>query len=383
MWATLHAAARRQPHADIAIAVVLYAVTLVTTVVGPAHSRGYLGVAGVLAAAVACGALVFRRRWPMPVLWISALAAEAFMAPGSGHQGGLVLAVPLIALYTVADSTPRRRALIGGGLAVLLIGSTHVVLKPSSWMGAENLALLALGGLAVAAGDASRSRRAYLAEVEERARRAESDRDREARRRVTQERLRIARDLHDVVGHHLALISVQAGVAGHVLDEQPGQVRQSLAYIRQASRSALEELRDTIGLLREPDEPEAPTEPTPGLAGLAQLVAAFRRTGLRVEHEVLGTARPLPSAADVTAYRVIQESLTNVCKHASAQRARLVLRYEASALGITVDSPGSGSGPGAGHGITGMRERVAALGGLLDAGPDGTGGFRVSARLPL
>jgi signal transduction histidine kinase len=379
MRTRLRAVLRRQPHADIAMSAVLFAVTLVTTATG--RSPDALDAPAVLLAAVACGSLVLRRRWPMPVLAVSVLAAEVFMAPHQGHEGALVLAAPLIALYTVADATARRKALIGGGLAVLVLAGTHIMVKPSSWVGAENLALAALGALAVAAGNASRNRRAYLAEVEERARRAESERDLEASRRVTEERLRIARDLHDVVGHHLALINVQAGVAAHVLDEQPAQVRQSLRHIRQASRSALEELRDTIGLLRGPDEPAAPVEPTAGLAGLGQLVASFRRSGLRVDEDVRGEARPLPPAADVTAYRVVQESLTNVCKHATRPRARLCLEYRPAALHIVVDNPGAGSGFD-GHGIVGMRERVAALGGSLDAGPHGSGGFRVSAVLP-
>jgi signal transduction histidine kinase len=385
MLSQLRAAARRHPHADIATAAVLYAVTLVTTV-GPAPGGAPIDPAGALIAAVACGILVVRRRWPFPVLLVCTLAAEMYMAPSRGHQGAMIIAAPLIALYTVADATARRKALAGAGLVILLLAGTHVAMKPSSWMGPENLALAALGGLAVAAGDASRSRRAYLAEVEERARRAESERDREASRRVTEERLRIARDLHDVVGHQLALINVQAGVAAHVLDDQPGQTRQSLAHIRQASRSALDELRDTIGLLRGPDEPAAPVEPTVGLAALPQLVASVRRSGLQVQHEVRGEVHALPPVADVTAYRIIQESLTNVCKHATrGPLARLALEYRPQALRIVVENdgvaPGAGPPPGGGHGIVGMRERVAALGGSLHAGPH-RGGFRVVATLP-
>jgi signal transduction histidine kinase len=377
MRSRLRAALRHQPHADIGMAALLFAAVLVTMVTG----RSPAGLdAGVLFAATACGVLVVRRRWPFPVLVVSTLAAEFFMAPRAGHEGALVLAAPLIALYAVADATARRKALVAGGLAVLALAGSHMLFRPSLWIGAENLALAALGALAVAAGDASRNRRAYLAEVEARAHRAESERDREASRRVTEERLRIARDLHDVVGHHLALINVQAGVAAHVLDDQPAQARQSLAHIRQASRSALEELRDTIGLLREPDEPAAPTEPTAGLSGLAALVASFRRSGLRIEEDVRGVARPLPSAADVTAYRVIQESLTNVCKHAAAPAARLSLDYQPAALHIVVANPGWGGGA-PGHGIRGMRERVAALGGDLRAGPSADG-FQVTAVLP-
>jgi signal transduction histidine kinase len=376
--------AHRRPHADIAIAALLCGVTLLTSVTS-AQPKG-LDLIGAALAAVACGVLVWRRRWPVPVLVVSTLAAELFLAPGLRHQSALVLAAPLIALYTVAETTPRRKALAGAGLVIVLIGGTHIIHRPSSWMGADNIALAALGGLAVAAGDASRNRRAYLAELEERARRAEADRDAEASRRVTQERLRIARDLHDVVGHHLALISVQAGVAGHVLDAQPAQARQSLAYVRQASRSALEELRDTIGLLRDPDEPAAPTEPTVGLAGLDALIAAFDRSGLRVVREVSGAVRPLPATADVTAYRVVQESLTNVCKHGPHPVARLCLDYGADALRIVVDNEGppTAARPAPhGHGIVGMRERVAALGGSLEAGVRRDRGFRVSAVLPV
>jgi signal transduction histidine kinase len=317
---------------------------------------------------------------------ISTLTAEFVIAPGQHHDSGLVLAAPLIALYTVAETTARRKALVGAGFVVLLVAGTHIIGRHGGWMGAENLALAALGGLAVAAGDASRNRRAYLAEVEERARRAEDERDREARRRVTEERLRIARDLHDVVGHHLALINVQAGVAAHVLDEQPAQVRQSLTYIRQASKGALEELRETIGLLRDPDEPPAPTEPTVGLSGLDALIASFDRSGLRVERDVSGPVRPLSAAADVTAYRVIQESLTNVCKHGAQPVARLRLHYHAEALHIVVDNEGRPGAPAArtaGHGIVGMRERVAALGGSLEAGARRGHGFRVTAVLPV
>jgi signal transduction histidine kinase len=380
----LHRTVHRQPHADIAVAATLFAVTLVSTAAGPEPARGRLGAAAVALAAITCGALVVRRKWPFPVLVVSTMAAEAYMAPLQGRQGSLVLAAPLLALYTVAEHTGRRRALLVGGLLVLAVGTCHTLGKPAAPLGAENLALAALGGLAVAAGDASRHRRAYLAEVEERARRAESDREREARRRVTEERLRIARDLHDRVGHQLALINVQAGVAGHVLESRPAQARQSLAHVRKASRSALDELRDTIGLLRLPGQQEAPTEPTVGLAALDELVASFRRSGLTVDEQVDGVVRPLTPAADVTAYRVIQESLTNACKHAGTPFARLRLDFQPAVLGITVDNDCAGRPAlDSGHGLVGMSERVAALGGDLRAGPGPGGGFRVAVTLPL
>jgi signal transduction histidine kinase len=374
--------AHRQPHADIAVAALLYVLTLVTTASPPSAAR--LGWPALVLAAVACGALAVRRRWPFPVLIASASAAEGYLALFPRHEGALVLVAPLLALYTVADTSSRRRAVVVGALAIGALAGLHVIAKPDTWLGIDNLALAALGALAVAAGDASRSRRAYTAEVEQRARRAERNHEQEAWRRVTEERLRIARDLHDALGHQLALINVQAGVADHLLHEQPEQTHQALAHIRRASRTALTELRDTIGLLREPGEPDAPTEPTASLSGLDELVASFRRSGLTVESTVDGQVRPLAPAADLTAYRVIQESLTNVCKHAAGARVRLRLRYRDGELRVTIDDDGVAAVvEGTGHGLTGMRERVAAVGGVLRAGPRPGGGFRVEAALPL
>jgi signal transduction histidine kinase len=388
----LRAAARRHPHADIAVAVVVYAVTLLTTAAGP--SGGRLDATALVLAALACGALVARRRWPFAVLLASAVAAEAYLVHYQGHQGEMVLAAPLIALYTVAETSSRRRALIIGVLAVLALGSIHMLVKPSSWLGADNLALAAFGGLAVAAGDASRTRRAYLVEVEARARHAEADREAEAARRVTEERLRIARDLHDVVGHHLALIYVQAGVATRVLDDPRAKAHEALDHIRAASKTALGELSDTVGLLRQPGEQPAPTEPIIGLAGVDDLLAAFRRSGLTITAHVNGPVRPVAVAADLTAYRVIQEGLTNVCKHAGPTMVQVRLTYQPETLRIVIDNRAT-AGPhrvadvslagdlGKGHGLVGMRERVTAVGGTLHAGPRPDGGYRVTATLPV
>jgi signal transduction histidine kinase len=284
--------------------------------------------------------------------------------------------------------------------------------KPASWLGAENLALAALGALAVAAGDGARSRREYLTEVESRARRAEQDREADALRRVTEERLRIARDLHDAVGHQLALIAVQAGVAAHLLDSHPARARESLSHVRAAARTALSELRDTIGLLRRPGDDLVPTDPLPGLSGLPDLIAAFRRTsnppdpthppgatvagGRSVTVETV-TVEPadslaVPTVVDLTAYRVVQESLTNACKHAGSAAVHVRLRYAADFLELRIDNgplgrpaPSPPLGPrsaSSGHGLVGMRERIEALGGLLVAGPRPDGGFRVTAILP-
>jgi signal transduction histidine kinase len=379
---------------DLALAAALCSATLLTGAAGPGRHGGTVSGAAVLAATTAYGVLLGRRRWPVPAVAGTAAAAAAYMTLTGTH--GWVLVAPLIAIYHLADTTgDRRTLLVASGLATLALVAIPSLFASTSLLGAENVAVTAACGLALAAGDAARSRRGYAAAAEERARRAEHSREQEARRRVTDERLRIARDLHDSIGHHIALITAQAGMAAHVFDQQPATARQALTHITQASRAALGDLRDTIGLLRQAGEPAAPTEPTIGVCGLGTLVASFRGSGMRVDHQIGGSVRPLPPAADVTAYRVVQEALTNVRKHATDAAARVQLSFGPAALHILVENEGHGrpaahSGsrplprPGhAGHGIVGMRERVSALGGSLEAGPRPAGGFRVSAVLPL
>lgn len=375
--------ANRRPHSDVFTASVVFAVTLLTT----------FGVSGtpadsvaVGAAAVAAAALAARRHFPVAVLAVSTLAAEAYLVHIRDTHGTAILAAPLIALYTVAESSSRGRGVTIGVLAVLVFGGLHMFGRPTSWIGAENVALAALGGLAVAAGHAARNRREYLAEVEARARHAEADRDAEAARRVTEERLRIARDLHDAVGHQLALIHVQAGVAEHALTDPPSPAAEALHHIRAASRTALAELTDTVGLLRQPGEPAAPVDPIPGLDGLGELLATFGRSGLAITTRITGTPRPIGAAVDLTAYRVVQEALTNVCKHAGPTTVDVAVAYSAQALRVTVDNAATPQATPAtdssGHGLIGMRERITALGGTLDAGPR-RGRYRVRATLPL
>lgn len=242
--------------------------------------------------------------------------------------------------------------------------------------------------MAAAAGDAVRSRRAFVDAIRERAERAERTRDEEARRRVAEERLRIARDLHDVVAHHIALVNVQAGVASHVMDRRPDQAKEALAHVREASRSALNELRATVGLLRQSGDPEAPTEPAPGLAVLDELLATFRNAGLPVELARADDDGELPAAVDLAAYRIIQEALTNVQKHAGPDAkaevsvVRVGRTVEITVLDNGVPQPATPADTG-GHGLIGMRERVTALRGTLTAAPRYGGGFRVQAILPV
>ena len=368
----LRSMAHRRPHmADLAIALIVFVVALLTT----ARPQDPVSL---LSGAVAAGALLGRRRWPYPTLLVSAVAAELYLAHFGSRIGTLILAAPVIALYTLAETSGRRRGfLIASGAVVLAVGVLHTVRGPAKILGPENIALVALGGLAVAAGEASRNRRAYLAEVTRRAQDAERDREADARRRLAEERLRIARDLHDSVGHHLALINVQAGVAVHVMPDQP-TARETLNQIREGSRAALAELRDTVGLLREP----APLAPTVGLAALDDLLSSVLPSGLRIT-VASQLSHPVPWASDVAAYRIVQEALTNVCKHTGPTDVLVSLRSSPDGLTVVV----SNDGPAVtvaerGHGIMGMRERVEALGGTLHAGPRPTGGFRVSAVLP-
>jgi signal transduction histidine kinase len=323
------------------------------------------------------------------VLAVSAVAAEAYLVQYHGHQGVMVVAAPLVAVCTVADVAPRRRGLTVAVAVLLTFGVAHVLVRPHTWLGTDNLAVAALGGMAIAAGTANRNRRAYLREAQARAAQAEADREAEATRRVTRERLRISRDLHDAVGHQLALISVQARVAAHLLDEEPVRAREALTHVHQAARVALDELTDTIGLLRQAGD-AAPVTPAPTLADLDDLLAGFRRSGLDITARVDGTPGPLPPGVDRGAYRVLQEALTNVCKHAGPTRVRVHLDYRPDGLHLAVRNDPTGrpagdtpAGRPIGHGVAGMRERVTALGGQLSAQPAPDGGFAVRALLPL
>jgi signal transduction histidine kinase len=240
-------------------------------------------------------------------------------------------------------------------------------------------------GMATAVGDATRTRRAYVAAVEERARRAEQNRDEEARRRVAEERVRIARELHDVVAHNIAVINVHAGLAEHSVRTRPEQAEASLAHVRQAARTVLDELATILTVLRQTGDPPAPTEPVRGLSQLGELLDSMAAVGLRVEHRQGGVARPLPPVVDWAAYRITQEGLTNAHKHGGTGTAELRIDYRADAVGIDITNPVAAGpkGPGStGHGLTGMRERAIAIGGTLTAGPAGAGRFRIHAVLP-
>ncbi|WP_298561420.1 sensor histidine kinase [Streptomyces luteogriseus] len=331
-------------------------------------------------------ALVFRRRAPMAVLALTGSLSVIESLTGDPRTPVAMSAV--IALYTVASTTDRPTTWRVGLLTMTVLTGTAMAAGPLPWYAQENLGIFAWTGIGATAGDAVRSRRAFVQAIRERAERAERTREEEARRRVAEERLRIARDLHDVVAHHIALVNVQAGVAAHVMDKRPDQAKEALAHVREASRSALNELRATVGLLRQSGDPEAPTEPAPGLDRLDELTGTFRSAGLHVEVARADQGTTLSAAVDLAAYRIIQEALTNVQKHAGPQaKAEVSVVRVGPNIEITVLDDGSGENEtqhsGGGHGLLGMRERVSALRGTLTTGPRYGGGFRVHAILPL
>lgn len=338
--------------------------------------------------ALAATGLVFRRRHPMRVLAVTGVLSAVELLTGDPRAPVAMSAV--VALYTVAATTDRPTTWRVGLLTMTVLTGIAMLAGPLPWYAQENLGIFAWTGMAAAGGDAVRSRRAFVHAISERADRAERTREEEARRRVAEERLRIARDLHDVVAHHIALVNVQAGVAAHVMDKRPDQAKEALAHVREASRSALNELRATVGLLRQSGDPEAPTEPAPGLHRLDELVGTFRNAGLPVEVARTDQGTTLPAAVDLAAYRIIQEALTNVQKHAGPEaKAEVSVVRVGPNVEITVLDNGPGDDAAArleengGHGLLGMRERVTALSGSCTAGPRYGGGFRVHAILPV
>lgn len=338
-------------------------------------------------------ALVFaRRRWPLATLLLSTLTVFGYHAL---EYPPISFAMPLaVAVYTAAAGgwaalTLTLVAVSGLGTVLVRVlgeGERLVSAAPDSLSDTALLAAMAFWGLAV------RNRRAYQAEARQRLRLAELEREREAQQRVTQERLRIARELHDVLAHTVTVISVQTGVAAELVRDRPEEAEASLRAVRAASKQAVTEIRAAVGMLREGGPagaavPGQPAPPVPGIDQLGDLAAQARSGGLRVELNVAGQPRPLPPAVDLTAYRIVQESLTNVQRHAAAATAAVTVTFLPDAVEVEVRDDGRGprpptSGATSGFGVAGMRERATALGGRLEAGAAPDGGFRVHAWLP-
>ena len=230
-----------------------------------------------------------------------------------------------------------------------------------------------------------RTRRAYFAELEEKADRLEREREANVKRAAAEEQARISRELHDVIAHNVSVMTVQAAAARDVFEKDPERAREALGSIESTGRAALTELRRLLSAVREGSQPEL--APQPGLGALEELAAQVRRAGLDVQLNVEGERPPLPAALDLSAYRIVQEALTNTLKHAAATRAWVDVRFGDSEVDVSVRDDGIGAaangGAGSGRGLVGMRERVELFGGQLEAGPRGGSGYAVTARLPL
>jgi signal transduction histidine kinase len=374
---------------DGVLAAALYVVMMLIAAHTPQNSRWHLTGGLAALAVVSCGASLVRRR--RPVLALVLAAAPIAVCPLIGVNHGVLPLAVIIPLINVFSRVERRTAMLVAASCVVTITGAVVAAAMEHRVYSEStppgFSVLVLGVVCIAIGEARRSRRDYVREVEERARRAEHGREQEARRRVAEERVRISRDLHDILAHHIALITVQAGAAAHVLDKQPELAREALAHIREAGAQALSDLHETITVLRaDEDGGEQPAEPTAGLERLDDLIDGFTQVGVEVVTEIRGPRRRLPATADVAVYRVIQESLTNVRKHAGPVRARVLLDYQPRQISVQVENPAgalmTAAAAGTGHGLLGMRERALTLGGSLEAGPLPGGGFRVAATIP-
>jgi len=364
---------------DIALPLVLLALqlTAAATIEGAWHLFSpprSLGPVDWVLLVVGPVALVARRRHPVLVLWVCFAATLAPSGTGLTHVSFLV------AFFAAATAGKRYPA----WLALALTFVWTIWLAPLIYRYAvpANDAL-ALAGWLLAVAIAAEATRIRA----ERAAVTRASRQLDQRRHQSEERLRVARDLHDVVGHNISLINVQASMGLDLMDSQPEQARAALSAIKSASKEALEELRTMLTTLRH-DDGAAPRSPVPGLDRLPELIELTRAAGLSVDVEIAGKAPPLPAAVHLAAYRIIQESLTNVARHAGRARVTVRVTYDDADVHVQIDDDGKapsgmGSAIGTASGITGMRERAAALGGDLSAGFRRGGGFRVSARLPV
>jgi signal transduction histidine kinase len=337
-------------------------------------AAGYEARDGVAVGLILAGTApyVVRRRAPLPVFLCSLAAIAALFA--LGYDGGALPTVVAVGAYTVGAYRPLHEVLLAA--AVMNAVFVGLVLTEPLGFGGGELAISSVGyGAVLLLGWSTQSRRMRLDALERQQVEA-------ARRAAAEERVRIAHELHDVVAHSLGVIAVQAGVGAHVLDDDPAAARRALNHISSTSRASLAEVRALLGLLRS-DERVA-LAPAPGLGDLHQLVAEISGAGLPVDLD-LDAPSGLPEGLELAAYRIVQESLTNALRHANAGRATVQLRTTAASLHIVVadDGVGRGAGVGDGHGLVGMRERVAMYGGSLSAGPAPTGGFRVDATVPL
>jgi signal transduction histidine kinase len=350
------------------------------------------GRRGIAAAGLALMTLplAFRRRWPLAVACVSmtALAAES-LAAGGAPEGGAVLLPVLLVLYTLGVYEPLPRALLGAAVALVAVVIQSV--QDPKLVGIGDLVLVdvfffgLIGGSVWLAGRYVRRRRGLESTLFDRTRMLELDRERQAAV-LAAERGQIARELHDVIAHTVSVRGIQAAAAAEVLDKDPRQARAPLESIQETARDAVEELRRLLTVLRD-GRRDAELAPQPNLASLEELVERTREAGIPVELSIEGERVALSPGTELAAYRIVQEALTNIRKHAGKSRARVTVRYRSACIDLVVEDDGActngAAGGGPGHGLIGMRERAALYGGRLEAGPRSAGGFAVHASLPL
>jgi signal transduction histidine kinase len=332
----------------------------------------------------------------LPLLWRRSHPSIALLLVGGAFGARVLLGFSpgiagfglLVAMYSVAAYEPRARRLVFLVMAGLGFVAGFVVFGVTG--NPRSFAITVPSLFFVAAwliGDYLRTRRAYVAQLEERAARLERERDQDRRLAADEERTRIARELHDVVAHDVSVIAIQAGAARAVQSSKPEAAAQALGLIETTARETLIELNRLLGVLRSSNGATPDRSPQPGIGQLAGLVEELRAAGLEVDARVEGEAQPLPPALDLSAYRIVQEATTNVLKHARARRVDIRVHYSPTMLALDVRDDGAGRGgdpaSSSGHGLIGMRERVALFGGQLRAGRDPAGGFSVHARLPI
>jgi signal transduction histidine kinase len=351
------------------------------------ESEGERGVDALAVVVMLTASLSLAARQRAPRAVLAAVTAALVVYTVREYVGGPVYLTLAVALYSLASTRDRRDVLVPAATAVAVLVVAGLVTSAASEWTWHVVVFPPWAAAAVFLGDARRNRREYLRGLEERARWLEESREEETRRRVAEERLRIARDLHDALAHSIATITLQSGVAAHVLDRKPEAVAESLEAIRRTSRAALHELKATLDVLRadDGDADSAPRHPTPGLRQVDTLAASAAHAGLPVDVRRLGGDGEVPTAVDVAAYRIVQESLTNVMRHAGAAQAVVTITRSSDAVTVEVvdDGRGAAAATSGGHGIAGMRERATMVGGTFEAGPRPGGGFRVTARLPL
>jgi signal transduction histidine kinase len=364
---------------DAAVPVLVAAVILAGTLLHVGASARPLPVAVGIAAAATLAA---RRSAPGWTLAISG-ALVAVLLHVDRSVGTVAVLAPAVALYSLAITRGRPQQLVGAVAAVAAVIVADA-LHPGRPTVLQTIGHVMLVAIPLLAAEAMRTHRSYLSLLSERLELAERTREQEAQRRAEQERMRIARELHDVVAHTLTSINVQAGAAAERLT--PGDARTALETIEDASHEAIGELRAILGVLRDPEPPDAPRTPSPGVDSVAELVKRARESGLEVGLEINGD-RPsrLSDAVSLAAYRIVQESLTNARRHAAGASVHVCLRFDAASLSLAIENGGGtrvdSNGSKSGIGITGMRERASALGGTFQARPT-EDGFRVDAELP-